>query len=177
VNALANNQVADFLQQNCVSTYLKVGTFQIINGQKVGGNVASYFCLPDGSVLHVVPGKVDGATLLNEARWALEIHKFASTFSTNLVTGAKDHAKYQNWVRKAHLERLGDQFQDVAIKMPGLEARHYTLPRNLPANLSQQMQAHFLLATQPLVALDTIYPVVWERILQEKLSGLPVVKN
>ena len=50
MNALANTQVADYLNENYICTFLKVGTFQIINGQKVGGNVASYFCLADGSV-------------------------------------------------------------------------------------------------------------------------------
>jgi hypothetical protein len=46
------------------------GTFQIINGQKVGGNVASYFCVWDGGVLHAVPGQVNAQKLLEEAHWA-----------------------------------------------------------------------------------------------------------
>jgi hypothetical protein len=48
-----------------------VGTFRIVNGQKQGGNVASYFCTPDGRVLHLIAGPVDGDTLIREARWVV----------------------------------------------------------------------------------------------------------
>src|SRR5882672_4719657 len=88
-----------------ICTYLKVGTFRIVNGQKQGGNVASYFCLADGSVLHAIPGKVDADKLLAEARWAYETRKSALTFSTSLVTQRVDMKKYQEQVKKAHTER------------------------------------------------------------------------
>ena len=121
MNALADERVGSYLKDGFVSTYVKVGTFQIVNGQKVGGNVASYFCLPDGSVVHVVPGKVDATTFLNEARFALETHKFASMVSTELASGRKDPHKYQVAIRKAHEERLG-QTGNWAM-MPGTMAQ------------------------------------------------------
>ena len=40
-----------------MSAFQKVGTFRISNGQKQGGNVASYFCTPDGQVLHLLAGQ------------------------------------------------------------------------------------------------------------------------
>ena len=64
MNALANPEVGAFLNKHFVSSFQKVATFQIVNGQKQGGNVASYFCAPDGRVLHCVAGPVDAGTML-----------------------------------------------------------------------------------------------------------------
>lgn len=169
MNALANAQVAECIKENFVATYLKVGTFQIVGGQKVGGNIASYFCLPSGAVVHIVPGKVDGNTLLSEARWALETHKLALTLSTNLVTGEKQQGRYEETLQQVHEERVG-------LKPNGAQKG------NLKAFLrqggvSQQGQANLLLSMNPLPPMDQVYPIVWERILGEKLSALPVVRN
>ena len=65
MNALADERVAEFFNETFVCTYLKVGKFEIVNGQKVGGNVASYFCLYDGSVVHAIPGKTEANKLLS----------------------------------------------------------------------------------------------------------------
>ena len=69
MNALANPELGKYLNENFVSSFQKVATFRIINGvQKQGGNVASYFCAPDGRVLHVIAGPVDAGTMLREAK-------------------------------------------------------------------------------------------------------------
>ncbi len=67
MNALANDEVGKYLAEHFVSSFQKVATFKIAGGQKQGGNVASYFCAPDGRVLHVVAGPVDAATMLRES--------------------------------------------------------------------------------------------------------------
>ena len=78
MGALANAEVGKYLNANFVSSFQKVATFRIVaGGQKQGGNVASYFCAPDGRVLHVVAGPVDAGTLLREARWVVETTKKA----------------------------------------------------------------------------------------------------
>lgn len=77
MNALANPKVGRFLNENFVSAFQKVGTFRIVGQQKQGGNVASYFCAPDGRVLHVVAGPVDAGTLLKEATWVVDTVKRA----------------------------------------------------------------------------------------------------
>jgi len=41
------------------------------NLQKNGGNVASYFCTPDGHVIHAVTGPVAAGELLDAAKWAV----------------------------------------------------------------------------------------------------------
>ncbi len=100
MNALANPEVGKYLNEHFVSSFQKVATFRIVNRQKQGGNVASYFCAPDGRVLHVVAGPVNAQTLLNEAKWVVET-------STKLVKASKgDGAKFKALLRTAHADRL-----------------------------------------------------------------------
>ena len=100
MNALANEEVGKFLNENFVSSYQKVGTFKIVNGAKQGGNVAAYFCAPDGRVLHVIAGPVDAATLLREAQWVVDTTQKAMALSKG------DGAAFKAYFRKAHAERL-----------------------------------------------------------------------
>jgi hypothetical protein len=100
VNALANDEVGKYLNENFVSSYQKVATFKIVDGQKQGGNVASYFCAPDGRVLHIVAGPVDAATLLREAKWVVETTRAA------MKDAKDDGARFKAYFRKAHAERL-----------------------------------------------------------------------
>jgi hypothetical protein len=101
VNALADERVGKYLNEYFVSSFQKVATFRIVgNGQKQGGNVASYFCAPDGRVLHVIAGPVDAETLLREAKWVVESTKKAMAESKG------DGAIFKAYFRKAHAERL-----------------------------------------------------------------------
>jgi hypothetical protein len=100
VNALANPDVGAYLNEYFVASFQKVATFKIVNGQKQGGNVASYFCAPDGRVLHIVAGPVDAPTLLREARWVVETTKRLMKESDG------DGAKFKALMRTAHAERL-----------------------------------------------------------------------
>ena len=166
MNALGDARVAEYLNDNFVCTYLKVGTFQIIGGQKVGGNVASYFCLADSSVMHAIPGQVNANKLLSEARWAYEVRKSALTFSTDFETGKPDMRKYVERVKNAHVERFGAE-----------GGNKISLPSMLPRHVTQQGQTHWLLAKTPLPRLETVYPTVWTQVLNEKLSALPVAQR
>jgi hypothetical protein len=100
VNALASPEVGKYLNEFFVSSFQKVATFRITNGQKQGGNVASYFCAPDGRVLHVVAGPVNAATMLNEARWVVETAKRA------IAESKGDGADFKARLRRAHADRL-----------------------------------------------------------------------
>jgi hypothetical protein len=100
VNALAKKEVGEYVNEYFCSAFQKVGTFKIVNGQKQGGNVAAYFCAPDGRVLHVVAGPVDGATMLREAKWVVESTKKAMAESKG--DGAKFKALFRTW----HADRL-----------------------------------------------------------------------
>jgi len=169
VNALADARVAQYLNDNYVCTYLKVGAFKIINGQKVGGNVASYFCMPDGAVLHALAGQVDANRFLIEARWAGDVRKSAQAFGTNLDTGNLSMTKFAKQVAKAHGERYHAETHNFGDKT--------TIPASMPKLASQQAQTHWLLARQPLAKIDSVYSVVWRQILREELSDLPVERR
>src|SRR5437868_730170 len=159
------------------ATHQKAGTFKIVDGQKQGGNVAAYFCLQDGTVLHAVAGPVDAATFLREARWAVDLRKLA-------VTEARgDVARYRQAVRRGHLERLLAEHgvNQPANLMPKVGVGPPPVPQaelvRRPAvrKLGRAGQVHALLATYPLARLDAVYPVVFEQVLGEKVSTLPVL--
>ena len=100
VNALADPRVGKLINEYFVSSFQKVATFKIVNGQKQGGNVASYFCAPDGRVLHVVAGPVNADTLLREAQWTVDTVKKA------MADSGDDGGKFKAFMRRAHAERL-----------------------------------------------------------------------
>jgi len=100
VNALADPKVGKYLDENFVSSFQKVATFKIVGKNKQGGNVASYFCAPDGRVLHVIPGPVDAATLLREAQWVVE------TARKGIEASKGDGGTFKAYVRKAHADKV-----------------------------------------------------------------------
>jgi hypothetical protein len=100
VNALASPEVGKYLNEFFCSCFQKVATFRIVGGTKQGGNVASYFCAPNGRVLHVVAGPVDGATLLREAKWVVE------TTHKAMEESKGDGGRFKAYFRAAHADRL-----------------------------------------------------------------------
>ena len=144
-----------------MSTYQKVGTFTINGGQKQGGNVASYFCTPDGRVLHAIAGPVNADVLLREARWVVETAKLSA------LDGGKSDARLRLFWRKAHGERLQHEHQVDIAQMGRLKRR---------LQLNNQGKVHLLLATAPLPRLEQVYKLVFEKILNEKVSTAPVVQ-
>jgi len=174
VGALSDETVGKFIGENFEATHQKVGTFQIVSGAKQGGNVASYFCLEDGTVVHAVAGPLDAKAFLKEAKWAMDVQRLA------LNDVSKDMARYRAVIRKAHLERLA---ADHGFKpQPNTLPRIFVGPpiltnnplRKAAGGLNRQGQVHLLLAHSPLPKLSELYPIVFEDILQEKTSTLPV---
>jgi hypothetical protein len=166
--------VANYLNTHFVSSYQKVGTFRIANGQKQGGNVASYFCLPDGQVLHVIAGPVNAATMLREARWVVETWKLA------LLERKDEPSQIWAFFAKAHADRLR---QEHGITLPefrqlsNASSAELTARLNEPANrrLNRQGRVHLLLASHSLLKIEQIYQLVFEKILGERISTNPVV--
>jgi hypothetical protein len=174
--ALSNGAVGRFMNEHFEATHQKAGTFKVIEGVKVGGNVAAYFCLQDGTVLHTVAGPVDAQTFLREARWAVDLRKLAATEARG------DVSRYRLAVRKGHLERLAAEHgsNQPAGALPKVGGGPPPVPHaelvKLPAvrRLGRPGQVHALLATYPLARLDQVYPIVFEQVLGEKVSTLPV---
>lgn len=104
MNALANPEVGKYLNESFCSSFQKVGTFKVVGKQKQGGNVAAYFCAPDGRVLHCVAGPVDAATMLREAKWVVDNVKKAIEQSKG------DGAKFKAYFRKLHADRLRTEY-------------------------------------------------------------------
>ena len=175
MSALANPNVGQYLNRHFVSAFQKVATFQIVNGgQKQGGNVAGYFCTPDGRVLHVIAGPVDANTFLREARWANETYQLAQLDEPT-------PGQLLAFFRKAHLARLRHE-QNLPVAENRLPAPNKVsakrldqlLLQNAQLGLSNEGKVHLLLAVRPLPRLSQVYRVVFERILNEKISTNPV---
>jgi hypothetical protein len=160
VNALANPEVGKYLNASFVSTYQKVGTFTLNGGQKQGGNVASYFCTPDGRVLHAVAGPVKARVLLREARWATDIAKLA------LLDNPKDDLQLRTFFWNAHAQRL---LQEHGLDLTGAGGRS-------SRDLNTQGRVHLILTAAPLAPIDRVYKLVFEKVLGEKVSTAPVVQ-
>jgi hypothetical protein len=177
VNALTDEKVGRYLNRHFVSSYQKVGTFRIANGQKQGGNVAGYFCTPEGQVLHVIAGPVGAEVFLREARWVIETHKLAVL--------EKRHGRHdlQEFFRRAHAERLNYEFGVEYISpTPRTGSGSSTVPAALLAepryrNLPRQGLVHLLLAACGPREIQRLYRVLFERILGEQISTLPVAQT
>jgi hypothetical protein len=100
VNALANPEVGKYVNEYFSASFQKVATFRIVGKQKQGGNVATYFCAPDGRVLHAIAGPVNSQQFLREAQWVVETTKRA------MKEAKDDGASFKAIFRKAHAEKV-----------------------------------------------------------------------
>jgi hypothetical protein len=181
VGALAQKDVGDYLNKYFVSSYQKISTFTLTSkGQKQGGNVASYFCTADGRVLHAVAGPVSGAKLLEEARWVEETCKLAE------LHDIKTFVQIQKFFRAAHVDRLAKEFNlnINAKQLPGLEPSTASTMIQGPYVKSllnqsgdQQAKVHLLLAVYSTPKLARVYATVFELILNQEISNVPVVQR
>ena len=174
MSALADAEVGTYLNRHFVSAFQKVGTFRINHGQKQGGNVASYFCTPEGRVLHAIAGPVDAAAFLREARWANETFQLAQV---RRPAPAELRASF----RSAHLERLKLEHRltlpEGRLAAPGAvssKALDDFLIQTGQLRLSNEAKVHLVLAAGAMPQLDEVYQVVFERILNQKVTTQPV---
>jgi hypothetical protein len=202
VNALAKDEVGEFVNRYFVSSFQRVGTFRITNsGQKQGGNVAAYFCAPDGRVLHIIAGPVNDKAFLEEAKWVVLKAKDAITESKG------DAAMFKQLMRRYHAERLEEQygvrvtpvFKDqifqtltTAVAYRDAEGRHLAPVLPLPPIENQKQtknranqkpaknpnanmaKVHRLLAAHAMMKIEGLYGAVFEGILGEKVTTKPV---
>ena len=134
MNALANPEVGKYLNEYFCAAFQKVGTFRIVGKAKQGGNVATYFCAPDGRVLHCVAGPVNAATMLREAKWVVDNTKKAMELSKG------DGGKFKTYFRKAHADKVraetGMVVEPVTFDPPepqdGKSALSYSDPTGRP---------------------------------------------
>jgi hypothetical protein len=86
--------VARYFAAHFVSAHQQVGSFEVVNQfgnlQKNGGNVASYFCTPDGRVIHGLTGPASAEELLAQARWAVELDREARGNAVQVAAGHRE---------------------------------------------------------------------------------------
>jgi hypothetical protein len=151
VGALSDPVVGEYFANNFVAAHEQVGDFEVLNVngnlQKNGGNVASYFCTPDGRVVHTVLGPVTPDELLKQAKWAVENY--------NLAAEHEDVYRQKQVLAKAHVD---------ALSKPGLVQSPH-----LAGRLTSD-KAHVFLAHQGFPRLEAIYRMVFEDLLGERVS-------
>lgn len=129
-----------------MAAHQQVGSFSVVNHfgrlQKNGGNVASYFCTPDGLVVHAVAGPVAGKTLLAEAEWAVDAYERTSP-------GSPDQPQK---MAAAHREAS----EDLALMSGG---------RNTDSE-----RIHQLLAARGMPPLNEVYREIFEQIVGQRVT-------
>jgi len=103
--ALSHPAVARLLKQEFTRAWQKKGTLTILTTKsrkkflKLGGNVISYICTPDGRVIHAIPYAPGHAIYRKELLRALKMHKTRTVKQTHLRLGQR---KDLRWMRKIH---------------------------------------------------------------------------
>ena len=136
--------------------------------------MASYFCLPDGRVLHAIPGPVDATTLLREARWVVETCNMAK------LKRQDTNNLFAPFFGKAHRERLQAEVGMAVTSQinwysdRSAEGTIMWLRQPPLRDLGQLRQMHAILVRDPLIPLDRLYRFVFEELLGERISTEPV---
>jgi hypothetical protein len=147
--------VGEFFGKHFVAAHQQVGDFRVVevNGelQKNGGNVASYFCTPEGRVIHAVTGPVAAEVLLAEAQWALDT--------------LREMAEYP--VRRQPAAAALAHYRELAGMVPQQEAAGRWNRKQFG---SRESQVHELFARRPLPLLEEVYEQIFERVLGQRVS-------
>jgi hypothetical protein len=123
-----------------------VGSFEVVDEhgklQRNGGNVASYFCTPQGRVIDALTGPVPAEELLDEAHWAVT---------------AFDEAK------------AGGAAGDIPALLARAHRQACSQGKGR-ARTSKHAAIHELLASNPLPPVNAVYQEIFERILGQKVN-------
>lgn len=145
MGALSDERVAQYFNEHFVAAHQQVGSFEVTNQggvlRKNGGNVASYFCTPDGRVVNAIAGPVPADDLLAAAQWAVEAYAKSSSHASE---------------RAQELAKLHHTAADDL--------------RILSRQVGSQVPIHDLLAKEPLPPLNQIYRTIFEQILGQRVS-------
>jgi hypothetical protein len=158
---LANKELGAAVTARYVAAVQKVVPQRSATGPKPHGAIASYFCTPDGRVVHAVPGFVPADGFLAEANWAASL------------PADDDRAA----MRVAHRDRLKRYYGLTlpvdflpTIDKPPISAASLLAHPGI-AELDGIGRVHALLAIDPLPRLEHFYPVVWDQVLSGRGPG------
>jgi hypothetical protein len=186
VQALANQEVGDFLTKYFVSVYDKVGTFQVDVGadgkpRRNGGNVAAFFCTPSGYVIHVAAGPRTAEAFLAEAKWAAAVYRKIMTDRSlgQSLARVEQVSRVTAALREAHSDAL-DLMNHPNMSAPGRELVLHDPPQdpNLraldDAGRKQRKQVHHLMMTRAYEPLANVGPWIYSTVLGEQVTSQPV---
>ncbi len=191
MNALTNPKVGELINKHFVASFQRVGSFKIASKQKQGGNVATYFCAPDGRVLNAIAGPVDAQTMRDEVEWTIQKTREA-------IKASKGNAdKFKALLRTYNAERLQEKYGarvtpilkdgarqnlETALAYRDKDGRKLAPVLPLPPienkgevrQLSNLAKSHQLLAAHAGAKIESLYGAVFQGILNEKVTTKPV---
>jgi hypothetical protein len=162
-DALADDDVAEFVNEHMVCSYMKISAIKDMKG----GNVVTWFCLSDGTAVHAIPGAVDAKQFLEQAKWIVDVRKKA------LLAAKGEPTRAIAVYRRAHAEKFFEEFLPPGIFPDSAPIPNQTLFNNLPPrrpiSVSAQAQVHWMLARRNAPKLADMYKSVYQDILGEKI--------
>lgn len=191
MNALADRKVGELINKYFVASFQRVGSFKIDGKQKQGGNVATYFCAPDGRVLNAIAGPVNAKTMLEETQWTIDktrqaIKESKGSADKFKLSLRKDHAKWlldNSGARVTPLVKDGAlQNEKSALAYRDADGRKLAPVLPLPPienkrearQLSNLAKTHQLLAAHAGAKIENMFGAVFQGILNEKVTTKPV---
>ena len=184
--------------ENFIASYHQIGDFEVVkvNGklQKNGGNVASYFCTPEGRVIHVTAKPVNADQLLREATWAVTTYRQVQAQKPTTLLAQRQlveqahlsHFNYSNvdfYAKvKAHFPRAQQRYEDkmLAVYNEGRRSSYsrksrykespLLLARRAAAKSLGGDRAHQIMLAQPLAPFQEVYREVFEELTNERVT-------
>jgi len=162
-----------FLEANYVPAYQQVAEFRRIVSKglpdtKVGGNVVSYFCTPEGRVIHAAVGPVDPQVLYKEGKWA------ASRYAK---IRHKDFETQRKLLAIAHRRLYGQtKMRDQKLSESGRKVSKFSHHGNSQVIDGDSLDTHVhrILAKKPLPLVGEVYQEIFEYLGQESVSARAV---
>jgi hypothetical protein len=168
IGTFADPELGRYLNDQFVTAAVRVSSHPADRG----GPVVSYFCRPDGAVLHAVVGPVGAREFRREAGFAVELYAKAAGRTDQELVAARHAVRdcqfdylpdgYRNSLSKAWLPRLDppEPMSDRVLRLRG----------GTPA---PQEQVTFLIVAHPLAPVEDLHRVVWTKVLGQSATDPP----
>jgi len=197
VGALSDPRVGQYVGENFIASYHQIGDFEVVkvNGklQKNGGNVASYFCTPEGRVIHVTAKPINADQLLREATWAVTTYRQVQAQKPTTLLAQRQlveqaHLSYFNYSNldfyakvKAQFSGAQQRYEDKMLAVYNANRRSsysrksrykespLLLARRAAAKSLGGDRAHQIMLAQPLAPFQEVYREVFEGLTNERV--------
>jgi len=174
-----DRRVDDIIARDYVCAAASISGQLTPNLKLIGGSIATYLLLEDGTPIHVIPGPVSGADYAKELEWAIKLARSLPKDDTRLGKVRQAHAlRYSaaggpdlalmNWMLgiRSFISKDGATFM---LLREGEGSPEPILPRNWPLHVPRQVEVHWLFAARkgPLEKLDQLHHHIYLEVLDE----------